>query len=376
METKLTEVGPISDFSGPLTPIKLNGRKLVVTNRNGEFGIIDGKCSHLGGPLGNGRLIDDYVECPWHGWKYHRCTGLGEPGYEMDATPAFKCRVADGRLYVDLASESSRGRAPHEPHPLTRPIVRDPGKIRVLGLSTTNMNSELPRYSTSEELLGYALSEASVLGAECKTLRLRDLKFRACEGYYSKASHACSWPCSITQADPEDELTSVYEGLIHWADVVILATPIRWGNASSLYYKMAERLNAIQNQVTIANRVMIRNKVISFIITGGQDNIQQVSGQMMSFFGELGFHFPQFPYIGHSRGWSAEDMENNIAYVKVNKELHAAARDLAARSVRYGEEILKVADEQRQINLHGRKGKGPARKSVVEEVDIDEAVAK
>lgn len=238
------------------------------------------------------------------------------------------------------------------------------------------MNNELPRYSTSEELLEMALAEARAQGAECKTIRLRDLKFRACEGYYSKASHACSWPCSITQADPSDELTSVYEGFIHWADVVILATPIRWGNASSLYYKMAERFNAIQNQVTIADKVMIRNKVISFIITGGQDNIQQVSGQLMSFFGELGFHFPQFPYIGHSRGWSAEDMENNIAYVQKNTELHNAARDLASRSVRHAEEILRVASEKSKVNLHGRKGRSPQRHNPVEEVDIDEAVMK
>ena len=32
-------------------------------------------------------------------------------------------------------------------------------------------------------------------------IRLSELKFRACEGYYSKSAHACTWPCSITQMD-------------------------------------------------------------------------------------------------------------------------------------------------------------------------------
>ena len=82
-------------------------------------------------------------------------------------------------------------------------------------------------------------------------------------------------PCAITERDPADQLTAVYEGLVHWCDVVVLATPIRWGNASSLYYKMAERLNCVQNQITIHNRVLIRNKVGAFIITGGQDNIRR-----------------------------------------------------------------------------------------------------
>jgi hypothetical protein len=48
---------------------------------------------------------------------------------------------------------------------------------------------------------------------------------------------------------------------VHWGDVVMLTTPIRWGAASSLFYKMAERLNCVQNQITIRDRVLIRNKV-------------------------------------------------------------------------------------------------------------------
>ena len=39
--------------------------------------------------------------------------------------------------------------------------------------------------------------------------------------------------------------------------------------------------------------------------------MQAVVGQMLTFFGEIGCQFPQFPFIAHSRGWSAEDMERN-----------------------------------------------------------------
>ena len=45
-------------------------------------------------------------------------------------------------------------------------------------------------------------------------------------------------------------MDQVYEGVVHWADVIVVATPIRWGGASSLYYKMIERMNCIQNQET------------------------------------------------------------------------------------------------------------------------------
>lgn len=65
-------------------------------------------------------------------------------------------------------------------------------------------------------------------------------------------------------------------------------------------------------QATLQDRVLVKNKVASFIITGGQDNIQQVAGQMMVFFTELGFSIPPFAFVGWSRGWTAEDMERNV----------------------------------------------------------------
>ena len=66
------------------------------------------------------------------------------------------------------------------------------------GISTTVMNVEFPRYSTSEDLLQVSLDYAGSLGIETSLIRLNDLRFRACEGYYSKSAYACTWPCTIT----------------------------------------------------------------------------------------------------------------------------------------------------------------------------------
>ena len=123
---------------------------------------------------------------------------------------------------------------------------------------------------------------------------------------------------------------------MHWADAILISTSIRWGAPSSLYHKMVERMNCIQNQETIADRHLLKNKVAAFIITGGQDNVQAVAGQMLGFFAEVGCQFPQFPYIAHSRGWSAEDMENNVRYVAESEDLQAGARALADRDHRDG----------------------------------------
>src|SRR5450755_4889231 len=140
--------------------------------------------------------------------------------------------------------------------------------------------------------------------------------------------------------DESDQLDRVYEALVHWADAIIVASPIRWGAASSLYFKMAERLNCVQNSITIRNQVLIRNKVAGFIIVGGQDNIQGVAGQMLGFFAELGFIFPQFPYIAHSRGWSHEDMERNVEIVRDSTELAEGAAMLSKRCLELADKLI------------------------------------
>lgn len=351
------DIGAADDFRGrPLTEAKLAGRHIAVSYREGRFGVVSNVCNHVGGPLGQGRLDGDYVVCPWHQYKFHRCTGEGEPGYEADKVPGYGVKEQDGRLLVTAKPVSPRGHLPHEPHPLARTPQRAPGPVRIGGISTTVMNAQNPRFSTSCHLLETALEHArSSLSAETRLLKLNDLKIRHCEGYYSKAKRACTWPCSITAMDPDDQMEQVYEMAVHWADVLMVATPVRWGAASSLYYKMVERMNAVQNQITVHNKVLVRNKVAAFIITGGQDGIQSVAGQMMMFFSEVGYVLPQFPFIAHSMGWEFEEMERNVELVRTSESLHAGARDLAARSVAMAGCLLERELAQAAIERGGRK---------------------
>src|SRR5262249_36680450 len=201
--------------------ISVRGRELAISFRDGQFGAVANACNHVGGPLGEGRLDGDYIVCPWHNWKFHRCTGMGEPGFEEDRVPSYPVKAENGRLHVDLAGATRRTRKPHEPHPLARKVERAPGPLRLAGIATSPMDAANPRFSGSDHLLDHALRSGGELGAETRLIRLNDLKFRACEGYYSKSAKACTWPCSITQMDAADEMERVYEALVHWADAII-----------------------------------------------------------------------------------------------------------------------------------------------------------
>jgi hypothetical protein len=94
--------------------------------------------------------------------------------------------------------------------------------------------------------------------------------------------------------------------------------------------------------------------VAAFIVTGGQDNVQAVAGHMLLFFSELGFDFPQFPFIAHSRGWSAEDMEKNVEYVMKSEELRMGAKELAGRAV---DAARQLVDRGRIVDRTARGGR-------------------
>jgi multimeric flavodoxin WrbA/nitrite reductase/ring-hydroxylating ferredoxin subunit len=336
------------ESQGNLKELTINDKKFVLTYYEGTFGVLNNKCNHMGGPLSKGKLKKGCVECPWHYWQFNHKSGEAlnsstEPlSSHGGAVPGIPVKIEGDSLYININKPTERIGAKYNHNSnLSREPKREPGKIRVLGISTTAMDKDHPRFSTSEELLKTALGKAgSDIDVETRFIALSDLNFRHCEGFYSKSERACTWPCSITKMDPKDEMIQVYENMVHWADVVILSTPIRWGNASSLYYKMAERLNSVQNQITINDRVLIQNKVAGFIITGGQDNIQSVAGQLLNFFTELGFATPAFSYVGHSLGWSSEDMQHNMDFVKDSEYLHEQSFELIERAVELAKKLI------------------------------------
>lgn len=316
--------------------VQLGAHKIALFHFDNEISALANACLHKAGPLGLG-LVENkydgtYVTCPWHGWEYNIRTGSAPPGYK-DQQAVYAVKVEGNEVFI---SDQPTKKAHRELHDLK--VIEDLVKLQylttpqsknILGISATNMNEALPRYSTSEAALELALNYAKEHhGAATKMIKLRELGFRACEGYYSQHMNACTWPCSITEMQPNDGMTPVYRDMILWADIVLVATPIRWGNPSSLYFKMAERLNCVQNQITVKDKVLVKNKVASFIITGGQDNIQQVAGQMMVFFTDLGFTFPPFSFLGWSRGWTAEDMDKNVLQFKRSDYIQRTAKEM------------------------------------------------
>jgi nitrite reductase/ring-hydroxylating ferredoxin subunit len=56
-------------------------------------------CRHQGGPLGEGRMVDGCLTCPWHGYQYLPESGTSPPPF-TEKIATYRVRVVAGRILV------------------------------------------------------------------------------------------------------------------------------------------------------------------------------------------------------------------------------------------------------------------------------------
>jgi thiamine pyrophosphate-dependent acetolactate synthase large subunit-like protein/nitrite reductase/ring-hydroxylating ferredoxin subunit len=94
---------------GRVATVVAGGRALCVARTEDGWGVLDNRCPHQGGPLGDGQLEGGYVICPWHAYEYDPRTGQPPAGF-ADAAVAYPTRrTPAGGLEVALPV--------HEPRP-------------------------------------------------------------------------------------------------------------------------------------------------------------------------------------------------------------------------------------------------------------------
>ena len=94
---RVEEVAP-----GTVAAVEAGGEPIALANVEGRFYAMQGACLHLGGPLGEGRLdAENYLTCPWHGWKYNVETGKNDFDLAIQ-NRTYEVKVEDGEVKVDL----------------------------------------------------------------------------------------------------------------------------------------------------------------------------------------------------------------------------------------------------------------------------------
>lgn len=79
----------------------LEGCERVAVFRHGNhISAVTNICAHQRGPLGEGKIVDGCITCPWHGWQYLPENGQSPPPFQ-ERIATFRVRVRDRRVYLD-----------------------------------------------------------------------------------------------------------------------------------------------------------------------------------------------------------------------------------------------------------------------------------
>ncbi|MEM7669394.1 MAG: Rieske 2Fe-2S domain-containing protein [Pseudomonadota bacterium] len=77
-----------------------NGQRVAVFLNQGKLSAISNACAHQNGPLGEGRIVDCLVTCPWHGFQYDVTNGRS-PAPFTEKVPTYRVRLHNGVVSVD-----------------------------------------------------------------------------------------------------------------------------------------------------------------------------------------------------------------------------------------------------------------------------------
>ncbi|MEM7496890.1 MAG: Rieske 2Fe-2S domain-containing protein [Pseudomonadota bacterium] len=100
-----------------------DGTRAAVFRHEGRLGALSNACAHQNGPLGEGRILDGCVTCPWHGFQYRLVDGCSPPPF-TEKVPTYDLRRApDGR--VEIAASPNPLGAPGAQVPVVAPAAED-----------------------------------------------------------------------------------------------------------------------------------------------------------------------------------------------------------------------------------------------------------
>ncbi|HPF15318.1 MAG: ferric reductase-like transmembrane domain-containing protein [Planctomycetes bacterium] len=76
------------------------GERIAVVRQGQHVSALSNVCAHQGGPLGEGRVIDGCLTCPWHGYQYLADRGQSPPPF-TEKVATYRTKIEGQRVFVD-----------------------------------------------------------------------------------------------------------------------------------------------------------------------------------------------------------------------------------------------------------------------------------
>jgi glycine betaine catabolism B len=87
--------------------VEVNDERICLANVNGKYYAIGNVCTHMGGPLAEGKLEDYIVQCPWHGSRFDIRSGKVVRPPAMKPEPTYEVKVENNDILIKKQKENS-----------------------------------------------------------------------------------------------------------------------------------------------------------------------------------------------------------------------------------------------------------------------------
>ena len=79
--------------------VSCGGERVAVFKYDGRISAVSNVCQHQNGPLGEGKIIDGCITCPWHGYQYLPDSGASPPPF-TEKVSTFRTLVVGNQVFV------------------------------------------------------------------------------------------------------------------------------------------------------------------------------------------------------------------------------------------------------------------------------------
>jgi nitrite reductase/ring-hydroxylating ferredoxin subunit/DMSO/TMAO reductase YedYZ heme-binding membrane subunit len=97
----LVYVSKASEFEeGRAKIFCIDKERIAVYKHENKLYAIHNVCKHQGGPLGEGKILDGCITCPWHGYQYLPHNGQSPPPF-TEKVSTYDVRVSEGKVFLN-----------------------------------------------------------------------------------------------------------------------------------------------------------------------------------------------------------------------------------------------------------------------------------
>ena len=148
---RVLDEGELADPGKAL--VEIEGEMIALFHVGGVYYALDDVCTHDGGPLADGELVDYAIACPRHGAQFDIRSGEALTMPAVRATKAHRVKVEDGGVWVavgeqrlspstgPVATETPAAAAAPQPAPQTAALLASLKRDVTAGRSTAGRDT-------------------------------------------------------------------------------------------------------------------------------------------------------------------------------------------------------------------------------------------